>query len=439
MLETLKVGYNDYILASYYGLGDTYLVAALCQAFKQKYCLNGEKLMLVVKEKHVDLAKMFPGIDQVGWLTDEQLRSVVPLNDKPVPSPGRFFYVHPSVVSVRPDYCVAASRMSDAAMYALILGLHPETPLSLPVVPEEAKNSKFEGLVTGQTAVLVTKTNSWPDIPEFFWAMLTDALHKTGWKVVRNDPKLPLRYAIPYLEQAGWVIGANCGFMQMVVSSRARCRKTILTQAVYPDVDTSYRHPLPFSSTMEYRRFRKVDGNKYDIEEFRVDGSQNYSRVCAAISQGRNALGPAPKTEPLTVIDLETTPGDLIDRLTVLWVKRDKLPHKAYLLYREIAVLEDLRERLTRKYPAVYEKEAELCYLNVLAWDNNEILINTYADQNYAANNWYIDNDISKIDEAEDVLKAFGKAHRANQRRVQVKNEIDAICGAGITEVKSYL
>lgn len=435
---------DDYVIASPFGLGDTYLLAALCQAFRAKYCRQGQRLLLIVKESHRDLAEMFDGVEvravPDAALHHKGLRSSI--------MPGVPMFAHPSFVDVRSDYPedyhgdptgrALPGRMSDAAMYAMILGLHPATPLTLPKVLDAARAEAEQiavrlAIAPGRTVILSPEANSWPAAPEPLWSMITDSLSREGWTVVRNDPaRIPLRCVIPLLEIAGWFVGSNCGLMQTIVLGRAACRKTILTKSVHLGEVGAYANGAPLPYTCVYG-FRKVDGHQYDVEEFRVDDESRFGEVAELLATGRNARGPVPDPRPTQTLDLPTAPGDVIDALIIMQIKRDKLG-QSRVSYRDIAVLCEVRDGLARECADVPALEAELRRLNEVAWDNNEILIQTYADPNFGSETWVPNCSINE----ENALKAFGRAHRSNQERVRVKNKINAACRYGSREEKSY-
>lgn len=432
---------NAIVLVTSHGLGDTHLVAGLCHALKEKW--PGFQITLVCKKEHRDLALMFPSIDLVASMDPVPTGQ----NETTHPVPGKTFYTHPSQALIRGDHCVAHRPMCDAAMYAMILGLDPNTRVALPEFPDEcyldasaiADRLEIRDIAT---VLLVPYANSWPNAPVAFWNELATALEAAGYRVLWNDHNLlPLHLVFPFLEQIDWVIGANCGFMQVAVLGQLDCRKTILHQAL-----NGNNLGLPISSPALYANVRKIDGHKYDIEEFQVGGSGMWSMLIETIIRGRNATGPDPILTPLTTIEVETSPGDVIDRLTILWLKQAYLPAiKAASLQREIDLLLDVRYRLMQAYPDVAIHESELCRLNLIAWKNNQILIDEVVD-GYGEGSWQLwDGDdieplagVDELAKAQKVIKAFAAAHWANRARVAAKNQIDALCQAGTREEKTY-
>lgn len=419
-----------YILNVGYGLGDTHLVSALCREFKRH--TSADHVLLRCKQGHVELARMFTGADEVEGVDTDEMACLFGRTshlNQPTPQSGIPFFAHPSIVRVRPDWCVAHEPMCDAAMYAMILGLPPSSPLELPAISETSREEATElakrlDIESGKTALLVTQANSWVGPSESFWSHLENKLSASEWKVLRNDPaQIPLRCMLPFSEICGWVIGANCGLMQFVVCGQADCKKTIVTQSFM-----KAGYPLPVSSD-RYRLTRKIDGNTYDIEEYSVR-EEYYDSVIEMIANGQNARGPKPNPHPIPRFETSVSPGEIIDRLTILRMKMANLPQdKARMVYREAMELRTVRDEIVGKWPEVETFESELLRLNEIAWIENQKLIDAY--ENSEPEEW---DGIKRLG----ILRAFGRAHRSNQDRIRVKNRIAQICGTEGREQKSY-
>ena len=170
-----------------------------------------------------------------------------------------------------------------------------------------------------------------------------------------------------------------------------------------------------------------------------MNGPTTWPGVIAAVTEGRNAQGPVPDPGPLAFVDVQMSPGELLDRLAIMEIKQARLPSQAHHLAREIGRLAPLRESLLRTYPSVAHLAQELRNLNEQAWMLNEVLITDYQ-HNVGAPGWRVvqDSIVDGLVQVERHVRTAYEAHRCNRRRVEVRNDVDALCRAGHVEVKSY-
>jgi hypothetical protein len=400
---------KDYILASLHGLGDTYIVSALGGAFRKKYCQNGERLFILVKESHRELAEMFD--DVIVRVMPDALRSFLSrkLNS------GVVFSPHVQTAEI-PELHETIHMSTHKSTVALILGLPTTSSLALPVISESAKVEAAKiaenlNVKPGRTTILFPQANSHPlPVSSSFWRNLCESLQQRGWHVVFNDDNvIPLRCVIPLCEIAGWAIGADCGIMQVIVQAQSDCCKTILFPVVGNAVNES---------------FLKVTGDWYDIEEILV-GPDSEDLVIERITHGRNAGGFVSQCGPLSLTESMTSPGDIVDHLTILYVKQDRMPDKRHLLTRDIAMLEKLYFNLVQTHPGIQEKRQMLQEANAGAWDANEVLISMRG---------HVVDDVN----SRHAFRAWLTADDFNQDRIRLKKEINEMCGSRICEVKSY-
>jgi hypothetical protein len=126
---------------------------------------------------------------------------------------------------------------------------------------------------------------------------------------------------------------------------------------------------------------------------------------------------------PVSSVLVEVSPGELIDKITILEIKLARLADAAALanVRREYDALERERARL----PA----SAELARLASELKAVNETL-------------WVIEDDIRDCERAKDFGAAFVELARAvyrnNDRRAALKREINLLLGSAIIEEKSY-
>ena len=122
-------------------------------------------------------------------------------------------------------------------------------------------------------------------------------------------------------------------------------------------------------------------------------------------------------------ISVPTSPGELIDKITILRLKADKIgdPSKLANVQRELAALAALADNLS--------PSDELTTL----WDDLHHINATL---------WVIEDDIRDHDAASDFGPSFIALARAvyqtNDRRAAVKKRINLLLGSTIVEEKSY-
>jgi hypothetical protein len=120
----------------------------------------------------------------------------------------------------------------------------------------------------------------------------------------------------------------------------------------------------------------------------------------------------------------DISPGELIDKITILEIKRERLADPAKLANVRYA-LDRLRETRTAGLPPQAELgrlEAELKAVNARLWD--------------------IEDEIRDCERREDFGAAFvalaRQVYRQNERRAALNMAIDRLYGSAMTEEKSY-
>lgn len=121
---------------------------------------------------------------------------------------------------------------------------------------------------------------------------------------------------------------------------------------------------------------------------------------------------------------VETSVGDLIDKITILQIKLERIqdPPKRENIAKELAKLEEVRRK------AIGES-AELSRLGGLLKGVNEEL-------------WDLEDRIRDLERVgdfeEDFVGVARKIYRTNDHRAALKKEINALSGSEIVEEKSY-
>jgi hypothetical protein len=129
------------------------------------------------------------------------------------------------------------------------------------------------------------------------------------------------------------------------------------------------------------------------------------------------------QTEPTPIL-IEIGPGELIDKITILNIKVERMRDAAKLanVRHELEVLEAARRARLPDSPALRTLEAELKVVN-------EAL-------------WVIEDDIRDCEARKDFGAAFielaRSVYKRNDRRAALKKEINLLTGSRIVEEKSY-
>lgn len=135
------------------------------------------------------------------------------------------------------------------------------------------------------------------------------------------------------------------------------------------------------------------------------------------------AMPDAKNAKGLTV-SVEVSPGELIDKITILEIKSERIadPDKLANVRHELELLRGIRA-------AQLSEDAELARLAGELKQVNETL-------------WQIEDDIRDCERAKDFGPRFVElarsVYRANDRRAALKREVGELFGGAIVEEKSY-
>jgi hypothetical protein len=125
-----------------------------------------------------------------------------------------------------------------------------------------------------------------------------------------------------------------------------------------------------------------------------------------------------------SAIAIEVAPGELIDRLTILEIKRERIqdPAKRANVELEFACLRAACEAGVRSSAALFALRAELRAVNARLWE--------------------IEDEIRDCEQRQDFGAPFIALARAvyqtNDRRARLKREINLLLGSRLLEEKSY-
>lgn len=122
-------------------------------------------------------------------------------------------------------------------------------------------------------------------------------------------------------------------------------------------------------------------------------------------------------------VTIEISPGELIDRITILEIKSELIAESAKLAHIQFE-LSNLTSRLTAVLigqKSIKDCKARLKAVNLQAWHLIEALEATWSSGGMVAE------------------KTFHDAYLLNKERVRIKQEVDMLLGSDIVEEKSYL
>lgn len=124
------------------------------------------------------------------------------------------------------------------------------------------------------------------------------------------------------------------------------------------------------------------------------------------------------------MINIPVSVGELLDKLSILQVKKNKISNPEKLEY--------------------INKELELLYnLSYVFFENNKIqlLYNDLVDTN--SNLWDIEDEIRKFEKdknfSENFVSLARQVYFTNDKRFEIKNEINKLTDSEIKEVKEYV
>ncbi len=125
-----------------------------------------------------------------------------------------------------------------------------------------------------------------------------------------------------------------------------------------------------------------------------------------------------------TVLQVEVSPGELIDKITILEIKAERIsdPDKLTNVHRELRSLSATRKEALDTSPELDEFTAELRRINELLWE--------------------IEDDIRDCERNGDFGERFIElaraVYRTNDRRAAAKRKINELLGSELVEEKDY-
>lgn len=365
-----------------HGTGDTYMTLAFAH-HKGWPVVYGNAA-------HAPIAEMFPHVPSRHGTFGEVALHVHP-------------EAHPPMGISR--YALLGRRVTHADLWR---GL-----LDLPLDAEMKRGQRSHAAARiANRVVLIPEARSWPNSCPEFWPMLGMALQDRGWKVTMNSSSYSLAQLFDLCSDAEWVIGPQCGVMAILCHAMFPCRKTIAT----PSVDGHHY----FKKTYPYAYVSTFAGEDYDdVEEVKINQLSQREAISDVLA-GRHAQRLPVLNARVHPVTVELSPGDLLDRFSILKLKVNQLPpEKCAFVMREYLKYCEIASELINRSPTD-KLFGELLGCNAEAWEHNEISVT------------------GMLERGENISQHFADAARLNKERVGLRNLINQMCGSAFTEIKSY-
>ena len=128
---------------------------------------------------------------------------------------------------------------------------------------------------------------------------------------------------------------------------------------------------------------------------------------------------------PFEPVEIPVSPGELIDRLTILQIKTERITDRdrSNRVGKERQLYEEVRERRVPRSEEIEQLTLELKEINEKLWDIEDRIRISEKDQLF---------DDTFISLARSVYKT-------NDRRAALKRQIDALLGSILAEEKEYV
>jgi len=128
---------------------------------------------------------------------------------------------------------------------------------------------------------------------------------------------------------------------------------------------------------------------------------------------------------PFEPVEIPVSPGELIDRLTILQIKTERItdPGRSNRVEKERQLYEEVREGRVPRSEEIEQLTLELKQINEKLWDIEDRIRISEKDQLF---------DDTFISLARSVYKT-------NDRRAALKRQIDVLLGSVLAEEKEYV
>jgi hypothetical protein len=152
-----------------------------------------------------------------------------------------------------------------------------------------------------------------------------------------------------------------------------------------------------------------------------------FTRMAAELNRmksGQTATPASAKTSLVTAISIEIAPGELIDKITILEIKRERIKDVAKLanVKTELDLLTAARDQAIKPSAKLFELTADLKKANLALWDIEDQIRICERDQDFGPR----------------FVELARSVYHTNDHRSAVKRRINELLGSKLIEEKSY-
>jgi hypothetical protein len=179
---------------------------------------------------------------------------------------------------------------------------------------------------------------------------------------------------------------------------------------------------LPFAADWRWQTGRDDSPWYPTMRLFRQPRPGDWEGVFDAMAQALRGL--VGKGQRARTIRVETAPGELIDKITILEIKKERLndPEKRRNILRELDALVVARDSAIAGSEALTRLTAELKKVNEALWDIEDAIRRCERDQAFGPR----------------FIELARSVYRNNDQRAALKRQINELLGARFLEEKSY-
>ncbi len=184
------------------------------------------------------------------------------------------------------------------------------------------------------------------------------------------------------------------------------------------------REDSPWYPTMRLFRQHKL-GQWQELFERMADAlAEKAGTEIVSLDAGSESAGEMPAQAPCDSLNVEISPGELLDKITILQIKAERIddPAKLENVHAELETLERTRQESLQPSPKLDELIVQLKAVNENLWQVEDELRHLEREQDFGA----------------EFVKLARRVYQHNDRRSSLKRHINTLLGSRLTEEKSY-